>query len=749
MKKITLREFLFAFTLIVTSFSYAQIANEIELDPLGGGSEGNSLATDETTITISAGGLVSLPGLASDDWAAVGTTGTVSLAGAQNKTFKIFLKAIAVTNETDDENFGDITTTGGVDRAGAGDLGIRQGGGNGVQEGEGFIFGFDASNFDSAVAIQITEISLSSFSGADEEVTFVNRLDTSKRLVVNSGTVGNGYNDVSGLALYVRGGINLGSLVSVFGSNSNAIFRVNGIRFKILDSSTLSSIWVGRTTDFGDTQNWLNNTLPTDASDVTIQNYNNEPVIFGSRSYEVDDLNIAKGIDLEIRTGGSLIVNGASTGEVDYRRDLSNDASATKAWYLMASPVAGVVFNDTFVANNDIAISGDGDRGVATYNTGSTGAAAWTYLAGAGSISNTPGLGYSIKIDPDGNSTAPEVGADGRLFFTGTINTTDISPDLNDGNGFYLLGNPYTSYVNSGTFLGANTNLDTQIWVWDQVDEMYDVHPSGDNFMLAPGQGFFAKLNSGTSVTFAETNQKDRPGSGDTFQKSARTEVKLLMNDGVNNRFAKIYYTDTATTGFDAGWEGETFGGIPNKLSVFTHLVENSVGKNYQVQSLPKSDLESMIVPLGIRAESEKEITFSLETLNFPTGMKIYLEDRQTNTFTRLDEANSEFKVTLSEKVDGVGRFYLHTKSAALSTENISLESVSIYKTNNSNLRIVGLSNGTSSIKLFNILGKQMMNSTFKSSGSDNVALPKLATGIYIVQLETENGKLNKKIILE
>ena len=221
------------------------------------------------------------------------------------------------------------------------------------------------------------------------------------------------------------------------------------------------------------------------------------------------------------------------------------------------------------------------------------------------------------------------------------------------------------------------------------------------------------------------------------------------MNDGVNNRFAKIYYTDTATTGFDAGWEGETFGGIPNKLSVFTHLVENSVGKNYQVQSLPKSDLESMIVPLGIRAESEKEITFSVETLNFPTGMKIYLEDRQTNTFTRLDEANSEFKVTLSEKVDGVGRFYLHTKSAALSTENISLESVSIYKTNNSNLRIVGLSNGTSSIKLFNILGKQMMNSTFKSSGSDNVALPKLATGIYIVQLETENGKLNKKIILE
>lgn len=743
MQKNTLLTFLVAITISFTSLLQAQ---EIELDPLGGGSEGNSFFTDETIITVSAAGVVSFPGLAADDWARIGGT-DITLAGAQDKTFTIFLKGVSVTNETDDENLGDITTAGGVDRAGAGDLGIRTGANAGINPGEGYVFGFSASNFSASVAIKVTAISLSAFSGAGEEATFVNRLDTSKKLVVTStGGASNGYKDVSSLDLYVRGGTSTSNLISVYGSDPLSGFRIDGIKFEIVDSSTLPSIWVGRTTDFGDTQNWLNNTLPTDASDVTIQNYNNEPVIFGSRSYEVDDLNIAKGIDLEIRTGGSLIVNGASTGEVDYRRDLSDDAAADKAWYLMASPVAGVTFNDTFVANNDIAISGDGDRGVATYNTGSDD---WTYLSSGGSISNTPGVGYSVKIDPDANSTSPEVGADGRLFFTGTINTTDISPALNDGNGFYLLGNPYTSYVNSGTFLGANANLDAQIWVWDQVDEMYDVQVSGVNFMLAPGQGFFAKLNSGTSVTFAEGNQAPRPGSGDTFQKSARTEVKLLMNDGVNNRFAKIYYTDIATKGFDAGWEGETFGGIPNKLSIFTHLVENSVGKNYQIQSLPKSDLESMIVPLGIRTESGKEITFSVEALNLPTGMKIYLEDRQTNTFTRLDEANSEFKVTLSEKVDGVGRFYLHTKSNALSAENISLESVSIYKTNNSNLRIVGLSNGTSSIKLFNILGKQMMNSTFKSSGSDNVALPKLTTGVYIVQLETENGKLNKKIILE
>ncbi len=41
------------------------------------------------------------------------------------------------------------------------------------------------------------------------------------------------------------------------------------------------------------------------------------------------------------------------------------------------------------------------------------------------------------------------------------------------------------------------------------------------------------------------------------------------------------------------------------------------------------------------------------------------------------------------------------------------------------------------------------MSSSFKSNGVKDISLPKLAKGVYIVQLTTEAGKLNKKIILE
>ena len=41
------------------------------------------------------------------------------------------------------------------------------------------------------------------------------------------------------------------------------------------------------------------------------------------------------------------------------------------------------------------------------------------------------------------------------------------------------------------------------------------------------------------------------------------------------------------------------------------------------------------------------------------------------------------------------------------------------------------------------------MNSSFNTTGVKELTLPNVATGVYIVQLETEAGKLNKKIVLE
>ena len=78
-----------------------------------------------------------------------------------------------------------------------------------------------------------------------------------------------------------------------------------------------------------------------------------------------------------------------------------------------------------------------------------------------------------------------------------------------------------------------------------------------------------------------------------------------------------------------------------------------------------------------------------------------------------------------------------------------SINNISIYTTNSNTLRIAGLSQEKTNVKLFTILGKQVLNTSFSSNGIKDVYLSNLSAGIYVVQLETSTRQLNKKITLE
>ena len=441
-----------------------------------------------------------------------------------------------------------------------------------------------------------------------------------------------------------------------------------------------------------------------------------------------------------IMAGVTYTANGVTTNDyvesITFKRNLG-----TENWYLMSSPISNEMYNDQYVIDNSIDATGvvAANNAIATYTSNGN---AWSYMQDGNDLPFTPGVGYSVKREDAAG--AGDISFIGSELNKGDITGVSVSTDTD---GFNLLGNPYLTNINSKTFLEANTNLAQEIWLFDQSTGNYDNHVAMDEHIVASGQGFFVKAESGTAVNFTEAIQDVATG---TFQKTATSKIKLLINSGDTERYAKIYFTESATAGFDRGMDGERFTGVANKMDVFTQLLENNTGKNYQIQSLPIANIETTVIPVGVKVEAGKQITFSAEALNSPDGLKVFLEDRQTNTFTRLDEANTKYEVTLSEKLDGTGRFFVHTSTnSVLSIDSSILEGVSVYKLNASTLKIVGLSQGKATVKLFNVLGKQMINTLFEASGSNEISLSNLATGIYIVQLETENGKLNKKIILE
>ena len=156
-----------------------------------------------------------------------------------------------------------------------------------------------------------------------------------------------------------------------------------------------------------------------------------------------------------------------------------------------------------------------------------------------------------------------------------------------------------------------------------------------------------------------------------------------------------------------------------------------------------------MVIPVGVISETDKELTFTAEAMNLPADLKIFLEDRQNGIMTRLDEPNTNYKVTLNDTLNGTGRFYLHTSNSALSIDDIVLTGVRIFTPNKNTLRVLGINSANASVKIFSVLGKKVLEKSFASKGVSDINLPNLYTGIYIVQLNTEAGELNKKIILE
>lgn len=486
--------------------------------------------------------------------------------------------------------------------------------------------------------------------------------------------------------------------------------------------------WTGAdSNDWANVLNWSSNTSPTPTADIIVPN--------GLTNYPTTSAGVTFNT-MVINSGATFIpqANSTVTGTVTYKRNLP-----TTNWYLVASPVSGETQEDV-IANHSFATgSGSGPTtniGLAKYsnNTGSP----WIYSNSTTTGSILSYVGMSIKL-----------AAAGDVSFTGTVFAGNILHNITKGtrNGFNLLGNPYTAYFNSKTFTTSNTASLTEktVWLWNGTAYVSynDINP----IEIAPAQGFFVNASANGSVVISNANRSHQ--STATFMKQELiTNFELFVESDAIKKSAKVFYVENKTTSFDNGYDSSLFGGVANDFEIYTNLLADN-NKKLAIQTLPNTNLESMIIPVGLKVTANKQITFSADANNLPNGINIYLEDRLLNTFTRLDEANTTYKVTLTDATNETGRFYIHTASKALSTTADVLNSVSIYKTDNNNLRIAGLQNGTASVKLFNVLGKQVLSESFSANGVKNIALPNLANGVYLVQLQTATGKISKKIILE
>ena len=525
-----------------------------------------------------------------------------------------------------------------------------------------------------------------------------------------------------------------------FGSDNSDAGAWNS-NINLFDGST-DSKWVTAA-------NWSSTAIPLATDNVTLLSDSPDLVVGATTGAVANDLAVNASSSLTINSGGSLVLSGTSSGNITYNRFLG-----TTNWYLISSPVVGQDI-DAFATAEGLASGTDDNRGFAPYNNAD---GSWTYYqAGASGTGNLlDAQGYSVKLASSGD-----------IAFTGTMRTSDATVSITDGvgNEFNLAGNPYPSYIaaNDDGTNGLNNILtvndtdndflaESTLWFWNQGTSSYDqINHASAAFYIAPGQGFFVDANAtGAPHNLSITEAMQSHQGTDTFLKTENTrpEINITLSNGTDVRDADILYIDGTTTGFDNGYDSSIFGGVSNPFAIYTHAVASGNGRNLGIQSLPDNDFENMIIPLGMNAISGSEIVLNASAVNIPAGINIYLEDKDDNSFTLLDDS-SNFSTTLASDLNGIGRFYIHTAESVLSAEDVILNSVRIFKTDASTLKITGLPQGKTSFYLYNILGKEMMTTLFTSNGNKEISLSKLASGIYLAKIQTEKGAISKKIILE
>ena len=488
-------------------------------------------------------------------------------------------------------------------------------------------------------------------------------------------------------------------------------------------TNPVTTTWTGTTDDdWSIASNWSTSLVPTATQNVTIPSgLTNYPRATSAVSFDT----------MTLRNGATFIpkstVNGSNN--ITYKKRLPNTD-----WYLISPPVSGESMQDV-ISNNSLATGTGTNVGLANFiNTNSN---PWNYKSASSTGALNSAQGYSIKLQ-----------AAGDVSFTGSANTSDVNYTVTGGNSnnFYLLGNPFTSYVNSTAFFTKNTaHLSEQtIWLWDGTT--YQTYNNVDPLEVAPVQGFFVDIKDSVSsadIVFETSNQSHQ--STDTFMREAPiANFELSIESDDTKSTTKVFYVAGKTTGFDNGYDSKLFSGLANSFSVYTELVGDKQGEKLAIQTLDKGD--TSIIPVGIIASVGKEITFSLESENLGDDVSIYLEDKLTGAFINVSETT--YQATITEQGQGVGRFYIHTTESSLSSENLNVNNISIYQSSLNEITIKGLTD-EATFTMFSVTGQKVLETRVRFNEQAKVRLPSLNSGVYIIRVSDGVHQINKKFVIK
>ncbi|SDG39584.1 T9SS type A sorting domain-containing protein [Psychroflexus sediminis] len=459
------------------------------------------------------------------------------------------------------------------------------------------------------------------------------------------------------------------------------------------------------------------------------------------------------------------------TGNITIERYMTNN----RAFRLISSATGGQSIANAWQENTHITGTGGSTNGFDETETNNpslftfdnslvdqSNRAGWQEVTSTTSEVISAGTPYRLYIRGDRTIDLNDNNASSATTIraTGAMQRGSFSPTLSSTGGNYsFVGNPYQAVVDFS--LVTKTNLTDFIYVWDvnqdpnggyvtldlsQDPIAPDPSSSDASEFIAPGQAFFVRNTSAGngSITFNETHKATGEPQVSVFNtysnfyinsrlyKIAELQNGKMESDAIGLRFSDDY----TTLGSD-----EDAGKLANPGE--NYAIFNNGFRSIDKQGLPSNGHEVNLVIANYK-ESNYSLTFAME--NKPESLKVFLNDAYLSTKTELSDASTyDFTVdeNISESVDQ-NRFNLSFEEESLSNQNFNEANLRIYPNpvvNQLNIEVPS-SVEVKVVKLYNMLGQEV-----KSVTSASVGVSDLNSGVYLVEIQTNQGKLTEKVI--
>jgi hypothetical protein len=235
---------------------------------------------------------------------------------------------------------------------------------------------------------------------------------------------------------------------------------------------------------------------------------------------------------------------------------------------------------------------------------------------------------------------------------------------------------------------------------------------------------------------------------GDDDYDSQEVVIKLY-NENTEIEETRFYFEEGLSLGLDPGYDA---GAFSQSAAIMSRLVEEDGGHGLVINAMGTESMNNAIIPLVINQEAYQDFKVVLFTHTIPDNVNVYLEDNQQGTMTLLNE--QDFELTPENTLSEVGRFYLHLTEGTFSIdEEVLTNNLSVFKADyNSFITIEGLAaqSGITDVKLYNILGMEVLSTSLNNNtNTQTIPTDGLASGVYVIKLQSANNQLTKKLIIK